>query len=127
MADNVADFLRNASFGALTGAVIDAATEISEAPVLNDAAPFFNNPDMSTSEAIVYTTAALAIVGGLVDMGTGIKAVGGYGKEAVATGLGLLVGTYVYENDLAEKLGIRKPEELANGAEAPMATEDAPM
>lgn len=120
MADNIGDFLRNASFGALTGAVIDAATEISEMPVLNDKAPLVDNPNMSTAEAIVYFTGGLAVVGGLVDMGTGLKAVGGYGKEAVGTGLGLLLGTYIYETSLAEQLGIRKPEEVAAGPEAPM-------
>jgi hypothetical protein len=120
--ESVADFVRNASFGALTGAVIDAATEISEAPLLNDQAPFFNNPNMSTAEAIVYSTAALGVVGGLIDMGTGMKALGGYGQEVLATSLGLLVGTYVYENDLAEKLGIRKAD-----AVDPAAAEAPPM
>lgn len=124
MADNIADFLRNASFGALTGAVIDAATEISEMPVLNDKAPLVDNPNMSTAEAIVYLTGGLAVIGGLVDMGTGLKAVGGYGQEAIATGAGLLLGTYIYETSLAEQLGIRKPEAVAAGgpneAMAPM-------
>ena len=120
MADNIGDFLRNASFGALTGAVIDAATEISEMPILNDKAPLVDNPNMSTAEAIVYLTGGLAIVGGLVDMGTGLKAVGGYGKEAIATGLGLTLGTYIYETSLAEQLGIRKPEEVAPEAAPPM-------
>ena len=116
MAENVADFLRNASFGALTGAVIDAATEISQMPILNDKAPLVDNPNMSTAEAIVYLTGGLAIIGGLVDMGTGLKAVGGYGKEAVATGLGLTLGTYVYETSLAELLGIRQAAAAGPGA-----------
>lgn len=118
MADNVIEFTRNASFGALTGAVIDAATEISEMPILNDKAPLVENPNMSTAEAIVYLTGGLAIIGGLVDIGTGLKAVGGYGREALATGLGLVLGTYVYETSLATQLGIRKPAEVAPEAAA---------
>ena len=116
--EEIFNFLRNASFGALTGAVIDAATELSSAPILNDKAPFVANPNMSTAEMIVYGTAALGMVGGLIDMGTGMKALGGYGKEVFATSTGLLLGTYIYERDLAEKLGIRKPEEVAD--EPPM-------
>lgn len=120
MAENIGDFLRNASFGALAGAVIDAATEISEMPILNDKAPLVENPNMSTAEAIVYLTGGLAVVGGLVDEFTGMKAVGGYGKEALATGFGLLMGTYVYETSLATQLGIRKPEDIAPDASGPM-------
>lgn len=116
---NIGDFLRNSSFGALTGAVVTAATEISEMPILNDKAPLVDNPNMSTAEAIIYATGGLAVVGGLIEMGSGLKAVGGYGPEAIASGLGLLLGTYIYETSLATQLGIRKPEEVEPEA-APM-------
>lgn len=107
MVGDIPDFLRNAAFGALAGVVLDAATEISAAPVLNDPAPVINNPQTSMVEAILYTFSALAIVGGGYETFTGHK-VFGFGKELLGTGVGTLVGTYTYERDLSDKLGIRR-------------------
>ena len=71
--EDILGFIRNASFGALTGAVADAATEISSAPILNDKAPFVENPNTSTMEAILYGFGAISVAAGLVELGTNVR------------------------------------------------------
>ena len=99
-------FFKTAAFGAAAGAVIDAFSEVSKFPVLNDAAPIGNNPSMSNAELLIYGSAGLMIVFGFLDLVAGVR-FGGIGKELLPTGLGLAVGTHYYETDLSNMLGVR--------------------
>ncbi len=99
-------FFKQAAFGAAAGAVIDAFSEVSKAPILNDAAPIGNNPNMSNAELVIYGSASLMVVLGLLDLVSGVR-FAGIGKELLPTGLGLFVGTHYYETDLANLLGVR--------------------
>jgi hypothetical protein len=100
------NFFKTAAFGAAAGATIDAFSEVSKLPLLNDAAPIGKNPNTSNAELIIYGSAALMTVLGLLDLLTGVK-FGGIGKELLPTGIGLAVGTHYYETDLANLLGVR--------------------
>ena len=100
------NFFKQAAFGAAAGATIDAFSEVSKMPVLNDAAPIGNNPSMSNAELIIYTSAGLMVVLGFLDLVAGVR-FGGIGKELLPTGLGLFAGTHFYETDLSNLLGVR--------------------
>src|SRR4051812_17329306 len=100
------NFFKTAAFGAAAGAVIDGFSEVSKLPLLNDAAPIGKNPSTSNAELIIYGSAGLMIVLGLLDLLTGVK-FAGIGKELLPTGLGLAVGTHYYETDLSNLLGVR--------------------
>ena len=100
------NFAKTAAFGAAAGAIIDAFSEVSHMPVLNDAAPIGNNPNMSNAEFVLYGSAVLMVVLGALDLIGGVK-FGNIGKELLPTGAGLLIGTHYYESDLANMLGVR--------------------
>lgn len=99
-------FAKTAAFGAAAGAVIDAFSEVSKFPILNDAAPIGNNPNMSNAELVLYGSGLLMTVLGALDLIGGVK-FGGIGKELLPTGLGLIIGTHYYESDLANIVGVR--------------------
>jgi len=100
------NFFKQAAFGAAAGATIDAFSEVSKLPLLNDAAPIGHNPNMSNAELLVYGASALMVVFGFLDLVAGVR-FAGIGKELLPTGLGLAVGTHYYETDLANLLGVR--------------------
>jgi hypothetical protein len=111
-------FAKTAAFGAAAGAIIDAFSEVSKFPILNDAAPIGNNPNMSNAELVLYGSGLLMSVLGALDLIGGVR-FGGIGKELLPTGLGLIIGTHYYESDLANIVGVRGAAPAAAKAPVP--------
>jgi len=99
-------FAKTAAFAAAAGAVTDAFSEVTHFPILNDAAPIGNNPNLSNAELIIYAIGGIMTICGFLDLVGGIR-FGGMGKELLPAGAGLLVGTHYYETDLSNMLGFR--------------------
>ena len=96
----------NAIAAAIASAVIDAATEYTRAPFLNDQAPV-GGANMSMSEILLYGSGAFLSVFGLFAAITR-KKIAGIGSDMIGTGLGTIAGTFGYESYGATALGIRK-------------------
>ena len=118
-------FAKTAAFAAAAGAVVDAFSEVSHFPILNDPAPIGGNPNTSNAELIIYAAGALMTVAGLLDLVGGVR-LGGMGKEMLPAGAGLIIGTHYYESDLANMLGVRGAAPAAATPKAAAAPKMAP-
>jgi len=102
---NAGAFVQNAAMGAIGAVVTDGVAEVSKLPVLNQPA-IFGGGGFSNTELILYGTGTLMTVLGIF-AAVSKKKVAGFGPELIGTGVGVLVGTNLYDNVLAGKLGIR--------------------
>ena len=101
------NFASELLMGFIAGAGVDAFVEVTKFPVLNDQAPI-GGPGMTNYEMVAYGIGILASSLGFLTLVTGKGfQFGGVGKELFSSGLGVIVGTNIYENYLAQKLGIR--------------------
>ena len=96
----------NAVAAGVASAAIDAATEYTRAPFLNDQAPI-GGANMSMSEILLYGAGAFLTVFGTFSAITRKKILG-IGSDSIGTGIGTIVGTYGYEAYGSTMLGIRK-------------------
>ena len=103
---NVGQQFTNGLAAFIAGAAIDAGTEFTRAPFLNDQAPI-GGANMSMAEILLYGAGAFLTTFGFFAAITKKKILG-IGSEQIGTGLGTILGTYVYEQNLATMLGIRK-------------------
>lgn len=103
---NIGQQAMNALTAGIASAAIDGATEFTSAPFLNDQAPI-GGANMSVAEILLYGAGAFLTVFGAFAAITK-KRILGIGSEAIGTGIGTIGGTFIYENNLATMLGIRK-------------------
>lgn len=103
---NVGQTLTNAISAGVASAAIDAGTEYTRAPFLNDQAPI-GGANMSMAEILLYGAGAFFTVFGVFSAITK-KTVLGIGSDMIGTGIGTIGGTFLYESQLATALGIRK-------------------
>jgi hypothetical protein len=103
---NVASQATNAFASGIAAAAIDGVTEATRMPFLNDQAPI-GGANMSISELLLYSAGGIfAVFGAFAAISK--KKIAGIGSESIGTGLGTILGTYIYEQHLATMLGIRK-------------------
>lgn len=103
---NIGQQLTNAFAAGIAGAAIDGVTEATKMPFLNDQAPV-GGANMSISELLLYTSGGIfAVFGAFAAISR--KKIAGIGSESIGTGLGTILGTYIYETHLSTMLGIRK-------------------
>lgn len=103
---NIGQQAGNAIMAGIASAAIDGATEVTQAPFLNDQAPI-GGANMSISELLLYGAGAfLTVFGGFSAITK--KRILGIGPDAIGTGIGTIGGTFLWENNLAEMLGVRK-------------------
>jgi hypothetical protein len=103
---NIGQQVANAASAGVASAAIDGITEYTRAPFLNDQAPI-GGANMSMAEILLYGAGALMTVfGGFAAITK--KRIAGIGTESIGTGIGTILGTYLYENNLATMIGIRK-------------------
>lgn len=101
-------FVKDMALGAAAFATVDAFTEVSNAPGLNNPSPFnLVDPQESITETVLYGSSLIAIVVGLVDVVGGKSIIPGYGKTLLGYGIGGFIGTQFYENEIIKYLGIR--------------------
>lgn len=103
------DFVKVMSLGGAAGFLGDALAEITRMPFLNDPTFVYKDPTKSNFEAISYITGTVLTGLGFIDMITSVS-IGGVGKALMPTGLGLIMGTGLYEEHGAKLLGIRPPD-----------------
>ena len=103
------EFVKVMALGGAAGFIGDAATEVTRFPFLNDPTFVYKSPTTSNFEAISYIAGTLLAGLGFIDMVTGVS-LGGIGKSLMPSGLGLILGTQLYENHGAKLLGIRPPD-----------------
>lgn len=103
---NIGQQVTNAVAAGVAGAAIDGVTEYARAPFLNDQAPI-GGANMSMAEILLYGAGAfLAVFGSFAAISK--KRILGIGSDAIGTGVGTIMGVYLYEQQLATMLGIRK-------------------
>jgi hypothetical protein len=103
---NIGQQVTSAVAAGVASAAIDGVTEYTRAPFLNDQAPI-GGANMSMAEILLYGAGAfLAVFGGFAAITK--KRIMGIGSDAIGTGVGAIMGTYLYEQQLATMLGIRK-------------------
>lgn len=103
---NFGQQIGNAASAGVAGAAIDAITEYTRAPFLNDQAPI-GGANMSMAEILLYGAGAFLTTFGAFAAITK-KRILGIGSESIGTGIGTILGTYLYEQNLSTMLGIRK-------------------
>jgi hypothetical protein len=103
---NFAQQATNAIAAGVASAAIDAATEYTRAPFLNDQAPI-GGANMSMAEILLYGAGAFLAVFGTFSAITR-KKIAGIGSDSIGTGIGTIGGTFLYESQLATLSGIRK-------------------
>jgi hypothetical protein len=103
---NIGNQATNALAAFVAGAAIDGATEFTRAPFLNDQAPI-GGANMSMAEILLYGAGAFLTTFGAFAAITR-KNIAGISSESIGTGIGTILGTYIYEQNLATMLGIRK-------------------
>ena len=99
------DFVKKMALGGFFGFAVDAGTEVTRFPYLNDPAPI-GGAGMSNIEMVSYGGGLLMSGLGLLDMITGAK-LGGFGKSMLPIGLGAVLGTRLYEDQGAGILQVR--------------------
>ena len=103
---NIGQQASNAFASGIASAAIDGVTEVTRMPFLNDQAPI-GGANMSIAELLLYGAGGIFTVFGAF-AAISKKRVAGIGSESIGTGLGTILGTYLYEQHLASMLGIRK-------------------
>jgi len=96
---NVGQVASDAFMSGLGAVAVDAFTELTNAPFLNQ--PSVVGTGMTNVELLLYGTGGLAVASSLFSMVTKHKLLGGAEKNAFGYGLGLLFGTWLYENQLS--------------------------
>ena len=96
----------NAISAGIASAAIDGITEVTRMPFLNDQAPL-GGANMSMAEILIYGAGAFLATFGAFSAITR-KRIAGIGSDSIGTGVGAILGTYLYETQLATALGIRK-------------------
>src|SRR5215211_2910048 len=103
---NIGQQVANAASAGVASAAIDGVTEYTRAPFLNDQAPI-GGANMSMAEILLYGAGAfLTVFGGFAAITK--KRIAGIGSESIGTGIGTILGTYIYENNIASMIGVRK-------------------
>ena len=103
---NIGQQATNAFASGIASAAIDGVTEVTRMPFLNDQAPI-GGANMSIAELLLYSAGGIfAVFGAFAAISK--KKIAGIGSESIGTGLGTILGTYIYEQHLANMLGIRK-------------------
>lgn len=103
---NFAQQATNAIAAGIASAAIDGLTEVTRMPFLNDQAPI-GGANMSMAEILLYGAGGiLATFGAFAALSR--KKVAGIGSDSLGTGVGTILGAYLYETQLATALGIRK-------------------
>lgn len=88
------------AFGAGTAAaVIDGIVEVTQAPIFNDESNIFKG--RSNTEVILYGAGVIGSVLGAAAALSKSRFYGGGGADLLPASLGLVAGTYVYENMIA--------------------------
>lgn len=104
----VREFVKDAALAAFASATADGFSEVVGLPYVNERSPIpLVDPEATIAETILYGAGlALTTLGG-VGVFAGKSLVPGFGKEALAYGVGILVGTQFYENQIVKWFGIR--------------------
>src|SRR5688500_1377389 len=90
---NLGQQATNAIAAGVAGAAIDAVTEFTRAPFLNDQAPI-GGANMSMAEILLYGAGAFLTTFGAFSAITR-KKIAGIGSESIGTGVGTILGTYI--------------------------------
>lgn len=96
----------NAITAGIASAAIDGVTEYFRAPFLNDQAPV-GGANMSMAEILLYGAGAFLTTFGAFAAITK-KNILGITSDQIGTGLGTILGAYLWENNLATLTGVRK-------------------
>ena len=97
---NAGQFISDAAIAAGAAAIIDAGTELSNAPFLNS--PSVIGTGMTNVELLLYGAGALGAVGAALSMLTKKKLLGGAEKNVLGSSIGLIAGTFLYETQLSK-------------------------
>ena len=97
---NVGQVASDAFMSGLGAVAVDAFTEVTNAPFLNQ--PAVIGTGMTNVELLLYGTGALALAGAVFSMVSKRKLLGGAEKNAFGYGIGLIFGTYLYESQISK-------------------------
>ena len=97
---NVGQVASDAFMSGLGSAALDAFVEVTNTPFLNQ--PSVVGTGMTNVELLLYGTGGLALAGSIFSMITKKKLLGGAEKNAFGYGLGIVFGTWLYENQLSK-------------------------
>lgn len=103
-------FVGKTALAAGAAIAIDGASEYLHIPVLNDESNFPGLAGHSNAEVILYGAGLLGtVLGGVSLLSKGGRVIGNVGAEVLPASLGLLLGTYGWENVLAPALIRNQP------------------
>lgn len=97
---NVGQVVTDAFMTGIAAGALDMIVEISNTPFLNQ--PAVIGTGMTNVELLLYGTGGLALAGSLFSMLSKHKLLGGAEKNALGAGLGLVFGTFIYENQISK-------------------------
>lgn len=104
----VKGFVKDAAIAAMASATLDFAVEAVGLPGLNQQSPFpIIDPQQTWMETILVGSGLVLTTLGALSVFAGHSLVPGFGKEALAYGVGILAGESFYEHQAVKFLGIR--------------------
>lgn len=105
---SVKGFVKDAAIAAVGSFALDFFVEVAGIPWLNEQSSFPILDHQQTWIETIITGAGLASAGlGALSVFAGKTIIPGFGKEALATGVGLLAGETFYEHQFVKMAGIR--------------------
>lgn len=104
----VKGFVKDAALAAAASFALDFAVELTGIDYLNRPSPIpITDREQTVVEAILGGTGVVLTALGALGVFAGKPIIGGYSKEALAYGIGILSGTSFYEHQGTRILGIR--------------------
>jgi hypothetical protein len=97
---NAGQVATDAFMSGLGAAAVDAFVEVTNAPFLNQ--PAVVGQGMTNVELLLYGSGALALAGSIFSLVSKRKLLGGAESNAFGYGIGLIFGTFFYENQLSK-------------------------
>src|SRR5215831_11775769 len=98
----VKEFVKDAALAAAASAAADFFVEVAGIPMLNYPSPIVLPPEheQTVVETILYGGGLILTTLGGLSLFAGKPIFGGYGKQALAYGVGILAGTSFYEHQV---------------------------
>ena len=105
----VKEFAKDAAIAAFGSFALDLFVEATGIPMLNERSPIQLDPthESTTIETILTGAGLVGVTLGGLSVFAGKPIIGGFGKQALAYGAGVLIGESFYENQAVKWLGIR--------------------
>lgn len=104
----VKGFVKDAAVAAAASFAVDFFSEVAGLPFLNQQSPFpIIDPQQTWMETILSAAGLVGVTLGGLSVFAGKSIVPGFGKEALAYGVGILAGESFYEHQFVKLAGIR--------------------